>query len=170
MITDKMTAAINGQINAEIYSAYLYYSMSAYFESISMAGFAHWMEMQAKEEMYHSSKLVGYLHERGGRVILEAIDKPQTEWQSPLNVVEDVLAHEQKVTGLINDLMDIAQAEHDHASGIYLQWFVLEQVEEEANVGAILGKMKMIDKDSSGLFALDQEMGQRVFTLPTKNN
>jgi len=168
MISDKMCTAINGQINAELYSAYLYYSMSNYFESISMPGFAQWMEAQAQEEMYHATKLVGYLHERGGRVILEAIDKPQSDWESPLAVAEHVLAHEEKVTGLINALVDVAHEEHDHASGIFLQWFVLEQVEEEANVGAILGKLKMVGKDSSSLFALDQEMGQRVFTPPAK--
>ena len=170
MITTKMNEAINGQINAELYSAYLYYSMSAYFESISMAGFSNWMNMQAQEEMYHATKLVGYLHERGGRVILEAIAKPQIDWLSPLDVIENVLAHEEKVTGLVNALMDVAQVEHDHASGIFLQWFVLEQVEEEANVGAILGKLKMIEKDASGLFALDQELAQRVFTPPVKAN
>jgi len=168
MISKKMTEAINGQINAELYSAYLYYSMSSYFVSESIPGFAHWMKMQAQEEMYHSTKLVDYLHERGGRVVLTAIEQPQTEWNSSLAVVEHVLAHEQKVTSLINDLVDVALGEHDHASGIFLQWFVLEQVEEEANVGDILGKLKMVQKDSSGLFALDQEMGQRVFNMPAE--
>ncbi len=168
MLTKKTMKALNGQINAEIYSAYLYYSMSAYFESVSLPGFAHWMNMQAQEEMFHATKFVGYVNERGGRVILDAIDKPPFEWGSTLKVVEEVLKHEQKVTGLINGLVDLANKEHDHASGIFLQWFVLEQVEEEASVGAVLGKLKLINNDSSGMFTLDQEMGQRVFTPPTK--
>lgn len=168
MLTKKTVKALNGQINAELYSAYLYYSMSAYFESVSLPGFAHWMKMQAQEEMFHSSKFVDYVNERGGRVILESIDKPKSEWGSALEVVEHVLKHEQKVTGLINGLLDLVSKERDHASAIFLQWFVLEQVEEEATVGAVLGKLKLINNDSSGMFTLDQEMGQRVFTPPVK--
>ena len=168
MLTKKTVKAINAQINAEIYSAYLYYSMSAYFESVSLPGFASWMTAQAQEEMFHGSKLVDFVNERGGRVILEAIAKPQSNWGSTLEVVEDVLKHEQKVTGLINSLLDLVIKEHDHASAIFLQWFVLEQVEEEASVGDVLGKLKLINTDSSGMFTLDQEMGQRVFTPPAK--
>ncbi|MCK4837763.1 MAG: ferritin, partial [Desulfobulbaceae bacterium] len=106
--------------------------------------------------------------ERGSRVILEAIDKPPTDWKSAIDVFKDTLAHEQKVTGLINDLTNLALEKHDHATNIFLQWFISEQVEEEAGVGAIVDKLKLIGKDSSGLFALDQELGQRVFTPPAK--
>jgi ferritin len=166
MLTKKIMQALNGQINAEIYSAYLYYSMSAYFESVSLPGFSNWMKMQAQEEMFHATKFVDYVNERGGRVILEAIEKPPFAWDSALQVLEAVLKHEQKVTGLINALVDLANLEHDHASAIFLQWFVLEQVEEEAGVGVVLGKLKLINNDSSGMFSLDQEMGQRIFTPP----
>jgi len=168
VLTNKTIKALNGQINAEVYSAYLYYSMSAYFESVSLPGFANWMRVQAQEEMFHVTKFVDYVNERGGRVILEAVDKPPSDWGTALEVLQAVLQHEQKVTGLINDLLDLVNKEHDHASAIFLQWFVLEQVEEEASVGAVLGKLKLVNNDSSGMFALDQEMGQRIFTPPVQ--
>ncbi len=162
MLSERMAQALNDQINAELFSSYLYFSMAAYFESISLEGCAHWMRMQAQEELEHSVKISGYIHERGNRCIMEAIDKPKTDWESPLNVFEDVVDHEQKVTGLVNNLVDIALDERDHATRNFLEWFVAEQVEEEANVGAVCDKMKMVKDDSGGLFALDLELGKRV--------
>lgn len=166
MLTSKIEQAINRQINAELYSAYLYLSMCAYFESISLAGFANWMRQQTQEEMFHAMKMYDYVNERGGRVILQAIDQPPADWDSAVAVFADVLAHEQKVTGLINDLVNLALDERDHATNIFLQWFVSEQVEEESSAGAILDRLKMVGNDANGLFMLDRELGQRQFVLP----
>ncbi|OEU51349.1 MAG: ferritin [Desulfobulbaceae bacterium S3730MH12] len=168
MISKKMNGVINGQINAELYSSYLYLSMSTWFSERSLSGFASWMRAQAQEELYHSTKMLDYLLERGGSAEFEAIDKPQCSWSSPLEVIQETADHEAKVTGLINDLVDAALAERDHATNNFLQWFVAEQVEEEASVGEVVEKMKMIGDDSAGMFAMDLEMGKRVFTLPAE--
>ena len=168
MLSKKMEKALNGQINAEMYSSYMYLSMSAWFEQQGLAGLAKWMNQQAQEEMFHAMKLFKFVNERGGRVLLDAIAKPPTDWKSATDVIQATLKHEQKVTGLINGLVDLAFDERDHATNIFLQWFVSEQVEEEDNVGAVLDKLKLIGKETSGLFTLDQEMGQRLFTLPAK--
>ena len=168
MLSDEMEQALNEQINAEFYSSYLYLSMSAYFESKGLPGFAKWMQAQTQEEWFHGMKMYDFVNERGGRITLKAIDKPQATWDSTLAVFENVLAHEQKVTGLINDLVNLALDERDHATNIFLQWFVSEQVEEEASAGAVLDKLKLIGNDPNGLFVLDSEMGQRVFTPPAK--
>ena len=161
MLSKKMQEALNRQINAEMYSAYMYLSMSAYFESLNLPGFAGWMKAQAGEEMEHAMKLYGHVHERLGRVTLTAIDAPPTEWSSPLNAFQEVFKHEQKVTGLIHGLVDLAAAENDHAAGVFLQWFVAEQVEEEANADAVVQKLSRIGDQAGPLFVLDREMGQR---------
>ena len=166
MISKKMEKALNGQLNAELYSAYLYLSMAAYFESADLAGFANWMRVQVAEERFHAMKFYDYIIERGGRVILRPIEAPPSDWDRPLAVFEATLTHEQKVTGLINDLMDLAHKEKDNASEIFLQWFVNEQVEEEDNAGKVLGQLKLIKDDPQALFMMDKEMGQRVFTPP----
>ena len=161
-----MEKAINAQINAEFYSSYLYLAMSAHFAAISLDGMASWMKMQAQEELFHGMKMYDFVHERGGKVELVAIDKPPAKWKTPLAVFEEVLKHEQKVTTLINKLVDQAMDERDHATNIFLQWFVTEQVEEEASASSIVEKLKLIGKDANGLFVLDQELAQRVFTPP----
>jgi ferritin len=166
MINKKMEKAINEQINAEFYSAYLYLAMSTHFAAEGLAGFATWMRMQVQEEMFHAMKMYDFLNERGGRVVLAAINQPPADWKSPLDVFEKVAAHEVKVTGMINDLVNLALTEKDHATYIFLQWFVTEQVEEEASASGVRQKLKLIGKDASGLFVLDREMGQRVFTPP----
>lgn len=166
MMSEKIQAAMNEQINAELYSSYLYLSMSSYFTSINLMGMANWMRAQTQEELFHAIKMYDFVNERGGRAIMKAIAQPPTDWTSALAVFENGLAHEQKVTGLINNLVDLAMAERDHATTIFLQWFVTEQVEEESNASAIVNKLKMIGHDASSLFALDQELGQRVFTMP----
>jgi len=163
MISSKMNDAFNEQINAELFSAYLYLSMSAWFSDKSLSGFANWMRVQAMEEQFHAMKIYDYVLERGGCVDLNKIDKPETDWDETLIVLQEVAGHEAKVTGLINDLVDLAYSERDHASNIFLQWFVSEQVEEEASAGEIVEKAKMIGNDSAGLFALDMELGKRVF-------
>ena len=163
---EKMLAAFNKQINAEMYSAYLYLSMEAYFQSINLTGFANWMRVQTQEEMMHAMKFYDFVFERGGKVELEAIDKPPLSWDSPLAAMKEVLKHEQHVTALINDLVDLAIKEKDHASNIFLQWFVTEQVEEEASADAVIQRLKLVKADGSGLFMIDTELGQRVFTMP----
>ena len=164
MLKEKVEKAINKQINAELWSSYLYLSMSSYFESINLSGFANWMIMQAQEEVNHAMRLYNHVIERGGRVLLEEIDKVPTEWKSPLHVFEETYKHEQKVTSLIEDLVDVAEQEKDRASLNMLQWFIDEQVEEEASADEILQKLKLIGDQGSGLFMLDNELGQRVYT------
>jgi ferritin len=166
MMDEKMQEALNKQLNAEIYSAYLYLSMSAYFQSVNLGGFANWMRVQWQEELAHGLKFYDYINERGGRVVLQAVDKPPSEWDSPLAVFEHVYEHEQKVTGLINKLVDLAVKARDHATNNFLQWFVSEQVEEEASADEVLQNLKLVGDDASGLFMIDQELGQRVFVAP----
>ncbi len=166
MLSEKMEKAINAQINAEIYSAYLYLSMAADFESKNLKGFANWMRMQNQEETMHAMKFFDYVLDKGGKVTLDAIDAPPTRWDSPSAAFEDVYAHEQKVTGLINDLVDLALEEHDHATNIVLQWFVTEQVEEEASVDDVVQQLKLMADAPGGLFMLDRELAQRTFTPP----
>jgi len=161
MINGKIEKAINEQINAELYSSYLYLSMAAYFESINRNGFAHWMENQAQEEVKHAMKFYKYVYEKGGRVILKAIDSPQAEWNSLLHAFEDAYNHETKVTGLIHDLVNLARAEKDIATENFLMWYVEEQVEEEASVDEFVQKLKMVKDSPNGLFMLDREAGQR---------
>lgn len=168
MLKEKMLKALNSQVNAEMYSSYLYLGMEAYFQSISLAGFAGWMRGQVQEELFHGMKIYDYICERGGRVALDTIKKPDSNWKSPLLAFKHILKHEQLVTGLINDLMDLAIAEKDHATQNFLQWFVAEQVEEESGVGEIVDKLTLIKDDTSGLFFLDAELGKRVFTIPAK--
>ncbi len=169
MLKDKIQDALNGQLNAEMYSSYLYLSMSAYFQSNDFAGFANWMRVQAQEELMHAMKFYDYINERGGRVTLKEIEAPITEWDSPAAAFGHVFKHEQKVTGLINGLVDLALEEKDHATNNFLQWFVSEQVEEEASANEVLQKVKRVGKEGNGLFMLDQELAQRVFTpAPSK--
>ena len=166
MISKKMQEALNDQVTAEFYSAYLYLAMEAYFESVNLPGFANWMRVQTQEELTHGIKIYDFLNERGGRVTLKAIDQPPSEWASPLAVFEAAYKHEQKVTGLINALVNLAVTEKDHAANSFLQWFVDEQVEEEKSASDIVGKLKLIKDSPQGLYMLDQELAQRVFTPP----
>jgi ferritin len=166
MMDEKMQEALNKQINAEIYSAYLYLSMSAYFQSVNLAGFANWMRVQWQEELAHALKFYDYVNERGGRVVLQAVEAPPSEWDSALAVFEDTYRHEQKVTAMINKLVDLAVETRDHATNNFLQWFVSEQVEEEASADEVVQKLKLVGGDPSGLFMVDRELAQRVFAAP----
>ena len=168
MIKVKIQDSLNKQLNAELYSSYLYLSMAAYFESVSLKGFANWMRVQAQEELMHAIKVYDYLHERGGRVVLTSINAPVSKWDTPLAAFEHVYQHEQKVTTLINNLVNLVISEADHATHNFLQWFVAEQVEEESSAVDIVQKLRLLGEDRSGLFILDQELGQRVFTPPAK--
>jgi ferritin len=160
-ISKKMAEALNGQINAELYSAYVYLSMSAYFESEDLKGMASWMKAQAQEEAAHAMKIYNFVHERGGRVKLLPIEGPATDWDSPLAVFEAALKHEQHVTGLIHDLVSKAIAEKDYATKNMLDWFVDEQVEEEATASAIVAKLRMIGGEGPALLMLDAQLGSR---------
>lgn len=170
MLSKKMEAALNEQINAELFSAYLYLSMSAWFEGKNLKGFANWMYIQWQEETAHAMKFFNYVNERGGTVVLKAIDKPKATWKSIIEVYAETLKHEQHVTSLINNLVNIAVAEKDHASNNFLQWFVAEQVEEEATAGEILEELKLIEGKGPALLMIDREMRQRVFTPPVDAN
>lgn len=167
MLGKKMEKAINDQINAEFFSAYLYLSMATHFDAVSLPGFANWMKQQTQEEMFHGMKMFNYVSDRGGRVILQAIAQPPSSWKSALEVFQNVLEHEQKVTGLINDLIDLAIKEKDYATNNFLQWFIGEQVEEEATASTLVDRLKLIGNDANGLFVLDTELAARRFTMPT---
>lgn len=167
MLTEKMNDALNEQVKWELYSSYLYLSMSAWCAEKGLEGFAQWMRAQAQEELFHATKFYDYILERGGHVVLHAIDSPPSEWENVLAVFEDTLSHEREVTRRINELVDVALEVRDHATNIFLQWFVSEQVEEEANVGTALDKLRLIGGKGEGLFMMDKELGARVFTPPT---
>jgi ferritin len=161
MMTKKMGKALNDQINAELYSAYMYLSMSAYFEAENLPGFAKWMRIQWQEEIMHALKIYDYVNERGDKVVLKSIDEPPSKWKSPLDAFQATYKHEQIVTGRINDLVNMAEAEKDHATNAFLQWFVTEQVEEEKSADEIVQKLKRISDAPGGLYMLDKELGQR---------
>lgn len=166
MLSKKMQKALNDQINAEIWSAYLYLSMSAYFESENLPGFANWMKVQWQEELSHASKFFDYINERGGRVLLQPIAAVDSVWKDPLEVIETTLKHEQHVSSLINELVNIAMDERDHATNNMLQWFIAEQVEEEASVEGLVQQLKLINGFGHGILMLDRELGQRTFVDP----
>ncbi|MGD8869482.1 MAG: ferritin [Gemmatimonadales bacterium] len=160
-ISKTMQEALNGQINAELYSAYVYASMSAFFESVDLRGFAAWMTAQAQEEVAHAMKIYRFIIDRGGRVKLAAIDAPPTDWQSPQAAFEAAYKHEQHVTSLIHDLVVKAVDEKDYATKNMLDWFVDEQVEEEATASEIVAQLKMIGSQGAALMMLDRELGKR---------
>jgi ferritin len=168
MLSSKMEKALNEQVNAEMYSAYLYLSMASYFEDKNLPGFANWMHIQFKEEWAHAMKFFNYIIERGGRVKLDAIKKPKTEWKNSVDVMTETLEHEKHVTALIHNLMGLSHQEKDYASASMLQWFIDEQVEEESTASALLEKLKMIDGKGAGMFMLDNELSTRVFVDPNQ--
>ncbi|MDY6964661.1 MAG: ferritin [Halobacteriota archaeon] len=166
MISDKMVEALNTQMNRELYSAYLYMSMSAHSTYIGLKGFANWFMVQYQEEMTHAMKFYDYINNQGGRVKLAEIAEPPTEFESPLDMFEKTLKHEQFVTKCINELVDLAIEEKDHATNIFLQWYVTEQIEEEGNDNDIISKLELIGDDGNGLLTLDKELMARVFVPP----
>lgn len=169
MLSKRMEEELNRQINAELYSAYLYQAMAGYFENKNLKGFANWMSVQAKEEMTHAMKFYRFINERGGKASFFGIDAPKNDWESLVDIFRNVLEHEKYVTGRINLLMNIALEEKDHATANELQWFIAEQVEEEANASEILEQLKFINGEGSGVFMMDRELKTRVFvdrTLP----
>lgn len=170
MMKDVIQDALNAQINREMYSSNLYLAMSAYYASINLNGFAHWMRIQAQEEMDHAMKFFDYMIDRGANVVIDKIDAPKLKWDSPLDAFEASFKHEQFISENINKLADIAIKENDYATNNLIQWFVNEQVEEEANVDEIVSRMKMLGGFEGGLFMMDNELKQRVFTQITQTN
>ena len=166
MISEKLEKAFNDQINKEFYSEYLYMSMYAYFDRLNLQGFKNWMNVQMQEEHAHAMGMFNYLHERGGKVQLQAIEQPETDWASPVELFEHVLKHEQYVTSLINALMDVADEVKDRAAVSFLDWYLKEQVEEEANVSKVLKTLKMVCEDKNSLYMFDKELAARVFNPP----
>ena len=166
MLTAKIEKELNKQLNREFFSAYLYMSMAAYFQSVDLLGFANWMNVQAKEEMIHAEKIYNFIQERNGKVILEQIEKPQTDWESPLAAFEASLKHELFITNSLNELVNTALEEKDHATNIFLQWFITEQVEEESNATEIIRKLKLMQDAPGGMFMLDKELATRTLVLP----
>jgi ferritin len=161
MFSKKMQKAMNDQIHHELESAYIYLSMSAYFESENYPGFAHWMKMQFEEEMAHAFRFYDHIHSRGGKVILQAIEGPPEDYESPLAAFEKSLAHEQKITNDIHKLYALAIEENDYPSLSLLQWFIDEQVEEEEHVGGVVDDIKRVSNSEQGLLMLDRELAQR---------
>ena len=156
-----MQDTMNDQINKELYSSYLYLSMAAYFEDKNLSGFAHWMRVQEAEEREHAMKFYDFIVERGGRVILKAIDAPKTEWKSTLEVAEEVAAHEAVVTASIYALYETALKEKDYPAQMMLQWFISEQVEEEKNAAEIVASLKLIEDHGTAVLMLDHNLGKR---------
>jgi len=166
MIKKPLENALNEQINAEFHSAYIYLSMSSYFLSVGLGGYANWMRVQYQEELAHATRFFDYVNERGGRVKLSPIREVQVDFSGIVDVFEKTLEHEQVVTGMIDHLMDLSIQQSDHATKSFLQWFVDEQVEEEANVEQILNNLKLINGEGQGLLMMDREMQTRVFVNP----
>lgn len=161
MLSEKMLKALNEQINAELGASYIYLSMSAYFASINLPGFTSWMYLQSREEETHAMKIFNYINGRGGRVTLMPLAKPMHEWKNPKEVFKTALAHEQKVTGMINNLVEMALKEKDYATNNMLQWFVAEQVEEEENAAKILEDIKFLEGSNSAIYLLDKQLATR---------
>lgn len=161
MLKTNILNILNKQINEELHSSYLYLSMSAYFSSINLDGFAKWMRMQSAEEYGHAMKIYDYVIQCDGKVTLKAINNPKSQWKSALEVFQETLKHEQYISSCVNNIVNLAIKEKDHATNNFFQWFVAEQVEEEANARNIVDKLKMIGETKSGLFMLDRELGQR---------
>ena len=168
MISKKLEGAINYQINRELFSEYYYLSMASYFNSIGLSGFENFFLIQVEEERFHAMKMYKFLNEKGGKVTLQAIEQPKIEFKSPLEVFELAHDHEKLVSKLINELMDLAIQENDHAARNHLNWFVDEQVEEEDSMNTIVNKLKLIDGEGYGLLMLDKELGLRIFIPPAK--
>lgn len=166
MINGKMEKAFNDQINKELYSEYLYLAMKSYFVELNLQGFVNWFDVQVQEEHAHAMGMYDYVHERGGKVELFAIDKPEVEGKTPLEVFEQVLKHEEFVTSRINALMDVAEEVKDRAALSFLDWYLKEQVEEESNVGGVLATLKLIGDDKKALLMLDKELAARTFVAP----
>lgn len=160
-LSQTVQEAMNEQLKHEFDSAYIYLSMAAYCESASLPGFAHWLGAQAREEVAHALKFYTFIHDRGGQVQLRALDQPPVDFASPLAIFEGALAHERKISGLINQLYGLAAREQDYASQAFLQWFVTEQVEEEKITSQVVERLKLAGDSKHALLLIDRELGER---------
>lgn len=167
MLSKTIEDAINAQVNAELWSAYLYLSMAHNFEADGKSGIANWFKVQFKEEQAHAEIFMNYINQRGGRVWLKPIDAVETEWATPLDAFKATLEHERKVTAMINNLYALAEAEHDYATREMLNWFISEQVEEEESAQQLIDKFTLIGNDGMGIYMLDQELATRVYNVPS---
>ncbi len=161
MLKPSIEAALNRQLNRELYSSYLYLAMSAYYDTVNLPGFSAWLRAQAKEELTHAMKFYDYISHAGGRPVMDAIEAPPREWTGPKEAFAEVVAHEKAVTGMISALMDLAQAEKDHATAIFLQWFVTEQVEEEKSTGDVMAQLEAVGGSVGSLYGLDHHLGKK---------
>ncbi|MDE6074020.1 MAG: ferritin [Muribaculaceae bacterium] len=166
MLNNKLEEALNKQINAEFWSAYLYLSMSLNFENAGLTGIANWFKIQFQEEQAHAQIFMDYVNKRGGRVELQPIDAVPTKWDTPLSAFEDTLKHEKVVTSLINNLFALAEEVRDYASRDRIMWFVTEQVEEEDSANTLIEKLRRVGNDGMGLYLIDQELATRTYTAP----
>lgn len=169
MISDRLSLILNQQFNKELYSAYLYLSMSTYFFETGLLGFSNWMDVQAQEEQAHAMLIYNYMKSREVKIQFDKIDSPDGNFNNPLDVIETLLAHEIYITRMINHVVEIAQEEKDRATESYFGWFIDEQVEEESNVNALLTRLKLADTDKSALFLLDNQLSTRVFVPPVRS-
>jgi ferritin len=167
MFNETVHKALNEHLNAELYSSYLYLSMSAYFESHDLKGMANWFRIQAQEELVHAIKFFDYIHDRGGQAKLAQVKGPPHSWESPLAAFTEAYKHEQSVTSLIANLVELAVKEKDRSTENFLQWFVAEQVEEEASVSEIVGQLKLVGTSGSGIYMIDRELSKRTLVMPT---
>lgn len=168
MLSTKMEEALNEQLNKELYSAYLYLAMSAHSTHVGLPGFANWFMVQYHEEMDHAMRIYRYINDQGGKVKLAAIDEPPSEFEDAMDMFQKTLKHEQFITKSIHELMNLAIQERDHATQIFLQWFVTEQIEEEGNDNEIIAKLELAGKEGNGLFMIDKELAARVYTPPAE--
>src|SRR3989338_1925877 len=166
MISKKMEASLNEQLNKELYSAYLYLSMAGYSYFCGLNGFANWFNVQLQEELMHAKKFYDYIHQQASKIVLKSIDEPPKDFLGSSDLFEKTLEHEKKVTKRINDLVDLARKDGDHATEAFLQWFITEQVEEESSAAEILQKLNLIGKDGAGLLTIDSQLAARVFVPP----
>jgi ferritin len=164
MLKPNILEGLNSQLNEELYAAYVYLSMSAWFETQNLTGFAHWMRMQAQEEVTHAMKLYTYIIDKRGELAFKSIKEPKGQWGSPVDALEQAYKHECQVSESINHLVTLAMQEEDHATRVFLQWFVSEQVEEEAVADSLLQKLKLVAEYPAGLFMIDNELGNRTLT------
>ena len=166
MINEKLQEAFNDQINKEFYSEYLYLAMKVYFQELNLQGFVNWFDVQVQEEHAHAMGMLNYLNERGGKIDLRVIEKPELEGTCPLTMFEQVFRHEEYVTSRINHVMDVAEEVKDRAAMHLLDWYIKEQVEEEANVGGVLATLRLIGDDKKALLILDKDLAARTFVAP----
>ena len=169
MASQKVIDALNNQLQMEFFSEYFYMSMEAYFVENNLDGFANFFNVQVKEERDHAYKFFNYISRAGGKIILQAIEKPKSDFESPLDVFEAALEHEKLISNSIHELVDLAISDKDHTTSSFLRWFIDEQSEEEENMEKVVRKLRLLKNDPAGLLMIDQELAQRAYVPPVQN-